>query len=134
MTKIKDRNTIYKQATSILIGLLVFILNACELKEKQEYTELKDGKILKASFVGSETCKICHQDQFKDWKGSHHDLAMQLADSTSVLGNFENTKFTSKSITSIFFKKDNDFYVNTEGIDGVYADFKIAYTFTTIFN
>ncbi len=119
--------TIIKQVTCF--GLLVFLFNSCTSKEKETYTELKNGAEVTATFVGSETCKSCHQDQFKDWKGSHHDLAMQIADSISVLGDFKNNTFTNKSIKSTFFKKGNDFYVNTESMDGTYADFKIEYTF-----
>ncbi|MCK5815572.1 MAG: tetratricopeptide repeat protein [Flavobacteriaceae bacterium] len=120
-------NVISKQVTFFV--LFTFIFGACTPTEKKEYTELKDGKKKAATFVGSETCKSCHQDEFKDWQGSHHDLAMMLPDSTSVKGNFENTKFTHQSITSTFFKKENSYYVNTQGQDGVFADFKIEYTF-----
>ena len=52
--------------------------------------------IVPSSFVGSETCKTCHQEQFTDWQGSHHDKAMEIADATSVLGNFNNVLFTHK--------------------------------------
>lgn len=69
------------------------------------------------------------QGQFKEWKGSHHDKAMQLADSTSVLGNFNNEKFTSQGVTSHFYKKEDGFYVNTEDPDGNNHDYKIVYTY-----
>ena len=29
-------------------------------------------------YVGSETCRACHQAEYSAWQGSHHDLAMQL--------------------------------------------------------
>lgn len=111
------------------IIILIALCFSCSSKEKEAYTELKDGKVVSASFVGSETCKTCHEDQYKDWQGSHHDQAMKIADSTSVLGLFEGEVFTHKSIKSKFFKKDGDYYVNTEAQDGTYQDFKIEYTF-----
>ncbi|AUC20765.1 hypothetical protein BTO15_00945 [Polaribacter sejongensis] len=88
------------------------------------------GKIIPDDhFLGDQKCKECHQDQFKSWEGSHHDKAMEIADSVSILGDFNNQKFTSQGVTSHFYKKDNDFYVNTEGPDGENHDYKIIYTF-----
>ncbi|WP_218598430.1 multiheme c-type cytochrome [Polaribacter sp. NJDZ03] len=88
------------------------------------------GKIIPDDhFLGDQKCKECHQDQFKNWEGSHHDKAMEIADSVSILGDFNNQKFTSQGVTSHFYKKDNDFYVNTEGPDGENHDYKIIYTF-----
>jgi len=81
------------------------------------------------SFVGSRSCAGCHARAFRDWSGSDHDLAMQEATQTTVLGDFDNAKFTARGVTSRFFKKDGDFYVNTEGPDGKLQDYRIDYTF-----
>ncbi|WP_243652283.1 tetratricopeptide repeat protein [Mariniflexile fucanivorans] len=80
-------------------------------------------------FLGDEACKKCHEGEFKDWQGSHHDKAMEIANDSTILGNFNDIKFTSQGVTSRFYKKDSDFYVNTEGPDGDYHDYKIVYTF-----
>ncbi|MDT0553441.1 multiheme c-type cytochrome [Urechidicola vernalis] len=112
-----------------LFGLLVFLLVSCGSSEKTEYTEIKDGKIVEASFVGSETCKSCHQETFNKWQGSHHDLAMDVANDSTVLGNFDNSRITHQDITSTFFKKDDGYYVNTQGLDGSFSDYKIEYVF-----
>ncbi len=80
-------------------------------------------------FLGDKACKECHQAEFKDWQGSHHDKAMQLADSTSVLAYFNGETYTNQEVTSRFYKKNGNYYVNTEGPDGTYQDFKIVYTF-----
>lgn len=80
-------------------------------------------------FVGSETCKECHAGEFDLWDGSDHDLAMQVATDSTILADFNNVKFKSQGVTSHFFKKDGGYYVNTEGPDGNYHDYKIEYTF-----
>lgn len=79
-------------------------------------------------YLGPESCRSCHGKQYDDWKGSFHDLAMSVAGPESVRGDF-NTTFTSQGITSKFYRKDNRFYVNTEGPDGKYHDYEVAYTF-----
>ncbi|MDC9724247.1 MAG: multiheme c-type cytochrome [Urechidicola sp.] len=110
--------------------MALIFLTACSTDKKEEYSNIKEKTIVtKSTYIGSESCKACHQEEFKDWQGSHHDLAMQIADSISVLGDFRNKTIAFKKIKSTFFKKGNDFYVNTEGYDGNYADFKIEYTF-----
>ncbi|MFD1615009.1 tetratricopeptide repeat protein [Gelatiniphilus marinus] len=80
-------------------------------------------------FLGDNTCKTCHAAEFKSWKGSHHDKAMEIASDSTVLGNFNNAEYTNKGVTSLFFKKGDEFFVNTEGPDGKYHDYKIEYTF-----
>ncbi len=82
-----------------------------------------------ARFVGRESCRECHETEFKKWLGSDHDDAMDIADETTVLGDFDNAVFTAKGVTTRFFKKDGRFMVNTEGPDGKNADFEIKYTF-----
>jgi len=115
---------------SLFFLAFLFFISSCSSDKKNNYSNIQENtKEVASNFVGSESCKACHKEEFKDWKGSYHDLAMQVADSISILGDFNNKTFRYKDIKSTFFKKGSDFYVNTEGHDGVYADFKIDYTF-----
>lgn len=108
--------------------VLLLILSSCSTKDKKEYNTIQND-FVEATFVGSKSCKSCHEEEFKSWEGSHHDQAMKIADSTTILANFNNTTFTHNNVKNSFFKKDGDFYVNTEGPDGKYYDYKIIYTF-----
>ncbi len=85
--------------------------------------------VVPAAYVGAQACASCHAKEHTAWKGSHHDLAMQVADDKTVLGNFANAKFTAGGVTSTFFRRDGRFYVNTDGPDGKLADFEIRHTF-----
>ncbi len=82
-----------------------------------------------ADHVGSKACASCHAGQYEAWSGSHHALAMQEAGAKSVLGNFENAKFSYAGVTSTFFRRDGKYFVRTDGPDGKLADFEIKYTF-----
>ena len=62
-----------------------------------------------AHYVGGKSCVGCHAEQTKAWTGSDHDLAMQVADSKSVLGNFDNASFSYAGVTSRFFKRDGKY-------------------------
>jgi hypothetical protein len=59
-----------------------------------------------ATFVGRAVCSTCHLEQERRWHGSHHDLAMQVADEETVRGNFDNATFTHRDVTTTFFLRD----------------------------
>lgn len=82
-----------------------------------------------ATMVDEQQCQGCHSEQVKDWQGSHHQLAMQAANAETVLGDFNNVTFKAEKEITRFFRNDSGFWVNTPGIDGQNADFKVAYTF-----
>ena len=46
-----------------------------------------------ATYVGAKACIECHQPEFEDWKKSDHHKAMEPANETTVLGDFNDTTF-----------------------------------------
>jgi tetratricopeptide (TPR) repeat protein len=82
-----------------------------------------------ATYVGSRNCIECHQDYYEQWKGSHHDLAMDLATPETVLGDFNDARFEHHGIHSKLFRRDGKYMIHTEGPDGQMADFEIKYVF-----
>jgi len=82
-----------------------------------------------STFVGSTQCRDCHNREFDSWEGSHHDLAMDVANDTTVLGDFNDAEFSLHGITSRFYKKDGKFFVHTNGPGGEMGDFEITHTF-----
>lgn len=115
----------FKVATFLFPFTFYLLLFSCQKNKSDSYTGLKKN----TDFAGTQSCISCHEHEYTLWKGSHHDLAMQVADSTTILGNFTNASFTSKGVNYKFFQKDGHFYVNTEGENGQYNDYKIEYTF-----
>ena len=83
----------------------------------------------KAEFVGGKECISCHQREYNLWKGSDHDKAMDIATDSSVLGNFNNVRVEFRGKQSKFYKKNDKFYVYTEGPKGVMGEFQITHTF-----
>jgi len=102
-----------------LLCLLVFSLMTCA-----NVQAANDG-----DYVGAETCAGCHRDEYESWQGSHHDLAMQPANATTVLGDFANASFTQFGVTSTFSLQDGKYLVRTDGADGALQSFEIVYTF-----
>jgi len=92
---------------------------------------IKQPEIEPPYFVGSPKCGSCHQQAFDKWKGSHHELAMAVADQSTVVGDFTNVTYRDphSGISSRFFREDDKYFVETEGPDGIVRVFQITYTF-----
>ncbi len=112
--------------TYLIAALLLF---SCHAGQNQPVDPGVDAGFLDSEFVGSKACQSCHQLEYSDWEHSHHQKAMEIADSTNILGNFDHVTFLSNGVTSKFFTKDGGYFVHTQGRDGHYHDFKIKYTF-----
>jgi hypothetical protein len=116
---------------SWLLFILVvcfFIMVSCKSQVEQTKPKVIEQPN-KAQFVERHTCIECHEEQYKEWRGSHHDLAMDVATDTTVIGDFNNSTFTAHGVTSTFYKKDGKFLVRTDGSDGELHDYEITYVF-----
>lgn len=99
-------------------------------REKENYTPISPPhQELQNDYVGSQSCKECHQKEYDEWLLSDHFKAMQHATNETVLGDFNDVTYTADGVTSRFYKKNNKFYIHTEGIEGKYQDFEVAFTF-----
>lgn len=78
------------------------------------------------TYVGSEACIDCHQDEAKAWKGSHHDLAWTEPTAENTLGDFTGTEFTLDGITSRFTTEDGTFMIESDGPDGSMTRYPVA--------
>ena len=82
-----------------------------------------------AAFVGSAACRDCHEPEYDKWLGSHHDLAMDVANENTVLGDFDDSEFSIHGVTSRFYRRDGKYFVHTNGPGGEMGDFEITHTF-----
>jgi len=96
---------------------------------KVQDTKRTGGAIQDATYIGRNACKECHAMEHELFHNSDHDLAMDIANDETVLGDFNNSSFTHFGVQSRFFKKGDEFYVNTEGPEGIMQDYRISYTF-----
>ena len=91
------------------------------------YRTLPDTAV--AQYVGRQRCIDCHQNQTEQWTGSHHDLAMDVATDSTVLGDFNDASLTHHGVTSTMYRDGDRFMVRTEGHDGDLHDFHVKYVF-----
>ena len=111
------------------IVLVALGLAASGCSEKAVHAPLTDAG---PSYVGRQVCASCHARENDLWQGSHHDLAMQVATESTVLGDFDGSELTHFGVTSTFFRRDGKFFARTEGPDGELADYEITHTFGVV--
>ena len=107
--------------------IIIFCMPAYLLKEKhfRRFPEPTP----QAAFVGSQKCMDCHKAEYDKWQDSHHDHAMDVANDTTVLGNFNNAAVEFHGINSRFYRVGEKFFVHTQGPDGKMGEFEITHTF-----
>ncbi len=123
-----------RQPRSLLLhamGVAVVLLSAaCNRADRDPSPAAMAEETGPPSWVGSEKCGECHAPEYDLWLGSHHDLAMQVADESTILADYESRPtFGHRGIDSRFERRDDGLWVRTDGEDGTLQEFRIAYTF-----
>jgi tetratricopeptide (TPR) repeat protein len=114
------------------IAALVVIVVAIPLYATRQMNQHRAGMHdvdKPATFVGRAECIDCHIAAYESWLGSHHDDAMDHANEQTVRGDFNDSVFTHNGVMSRFYRRENRFFVETEGADGEMAEFEVQYTF-----
>jgi predicted CXXCH cytochrome family protein len=116
-----------------LAALSVIVLTVPIFAIKEWITRGERGALrdtaLDVTFVGRQACIGCHDEACEKWSGSDHDLAMDVASDSTVLGDFNNATFEHGGVTSRFYKRNGRYYVYTEGPGGEIGEFEITHTF-----
>ncbi|HIK73195.1 MAG TPA: tetratricopeptide repeat protein [Alcanivorax sp.] len=110
-------------------GLFILLLVAgWRLVPSPDAVAPDSGGLADAGFVGSETCGGCHQAQYQDWLGSHHQRAMQEATDATVLGDFDDVRLDHGD-AAVFSRDGDTFSIRVAGPDGEPRDYPVRYTF-----
>jgi len=112
-----------------LIATLIIILSIPAYLLKETYFPRPAALRPAATFVGNKKCMDCHRAEYDLWQNSHHDRAMEVAADTTVLGDFNNVVVEFHGVTSRFYRKNNQFFVYTQGPEGKMGEFEITHTF-----
>jgi tetratricopeptide (TPR) repeat protein len=108
-----------------IVIVLAFPLYLARITVERSRSVVQTGPF----FTGRASCIECHKKEDDLWKGSHHDLAMDTATSETVLGNFDDFEYRHNGKIHRMFRRDGKFFINTNGPDGKFDDFQVAYTF-----
>jgi len=119
----------WRLAAVAALGVIVLSVPLYVVREIQRDAAAIPAVISDVSFVGREQCIDCHEEAYELWLDSDHDNAMDIAGEETILGDFNDSEFEHDGITSRFYRKDDRYFVFTEGPGGEMAEFEVAYTF-----
>jgi Tfp pilus assembly protein PilF len=108
------------------------MLQACTDKSSKKDTRQKPDISYEEGmkyYTGTESCRECHEKEYDEWTGSHHDLAMMKAGEKSVKGDFNDAVFDSQGVHTRFYKEGGKYMIDTEGPEGKPGTFTITHTF-----
>ena len=108
--------------TTLLLSTLVFFF----VKSSDNLAWAQNSRIINipANHPSGENCQSCHQGEWQEWNRSHHQKSMQIADDSSVLGDFNDVEISINDEPVKFYKKNNEFWVDLEN-----QKYKVEYTF-----
>jgi Flp pilus assembly protein TadD len=110
-------------------GAAWWALQQSSVKGPASVAAAPSAAALEAVFIGSAGCAGCHAAEHAAWRGSQHQRAMQHASTATVLGDFDDARFSYAGTTSTFLQRDGRFYLRTDGPDGRLAEFEVKYTY-----
>lgn len=120
----------YKWRILGLLATALIILSVPAYLVRETYMsqahEINKGEY---QFVGKEECVDCHKIEYDLWVGSDHDLAMDLANDSTVLGDFDDAILLQGDLEHKFYRKDGKFMVKTVGSEGEMEEFEVSYVF-----
>jgi tetratricopeptide (TPR) repeat protein len=112
----------------VAMAVIVLSFPLYLLKERASLIPAASGPE-EATFVGRDQCTSCHEGAYQDWLGSHHDLAMDVANENTVRADFNDTEFERDGLVSRFYMRDGRYFVHTEGLGGEVGELEITYVF-----
>jgi predicted CXXCH cytochrome family protein len=65
-------------------------------------------------YVGSKSCRECHEDQHESWYQSYHRTMTQTAGPASVKADFHNVTLTNDNTRFTLTQKNDEFWVRME--------------------
>lgn len=79
-------------------------------------------------YVGSDTCRRCHETRHETWARTFHRTMTQDATPASVLADFDDAVFEYEGVPSRFTRSGDRFFIHTLGPDGRYGRFEVVRT------
>ena len=101
-----------RSGSTFLATLLVFSGMACG--------RFAGEPAVRATYVGERRCAPCHREIHARWQASAHGRHGSVASPETVLGDFERDNvYVYRGVTSRMWRKDEKFFMETEGPEGV---------------
>jgi len=106
----------------ILLVILVFLAAVAVWSGcRDEKTAPQTGKQAlsgKATFVGSHTCRECHEERHESWLHTAHAYALRDPEPEFVAGDFNGKPIETPYFIATPYRKDGRYFIRIRGKDG----------------
>lgn len=119
LTRQKRLNYFYLSKFALSCFLMLLFLQT---------TKASEHNFQKSTLLSNQDCVSCHEQSQHDWHQSDHAKAMAIANTTSVLADFNNKGVESYGQKAYFFIKNGRYQV-TVSYDDKTDTYPIKYTF-----
>ena len=109
--------------SSLLFAIMAGLM-ACDTKSKS--TDFV--RVSEPGYTGLVRCAECHTNNYAEWKQSLHSVAMTIPTDSTVVGSFNQASRSYGGVTSRMFKRDGQFFMETQGPDGQVNAYRVDYT------
>jgi predicted CXXCH cytochrome family protein len=82
----------------------------------------------RTGYARSESCLPCHPGRHASWRRTYHRTMTQEAGPQSVVGDFDDARYTFDGVLSRFTREGGVYFVETLGPDGRPGRFAVAMT------
>ena len=120
-----DRVT--RRDSKLRVALLTSALLLC--RRQTAIAAMAPRLLLAEDYVGSTSCRSCHEEAWQHWSTSHHAKAIQAPSADSILGDFEDALYVDHGVETRFHRGNGQFLVTTEGPDRKRQEFPVRYVF-----
>lgn len=111
--------------------LFALLVIACSVEGPEQTVRPEEDSraIAGEGYLGAESCKECHQEEYDLWSHSAHARAMTEATPEFVRGDFvTDTTHTYDGVSYTMFRRDESFYIRAPTRGGSPEDFLVHYT------
>ena len=96
----------YKITSKILGALLILSLQTY-LPVRAALIYIEPPQRSRPSLTGKKSCRECHLEEYKDWEVSHDDRAIDVANDSTVLGDFSGLNLKAGEVQQVVKQLEN---------------------------
>jgi HEAT repeat protein len=79
------------------------------------------------AYVGSQTCRECHEKNYQSWSKSWHARALAKASASAMVGSWNGVHFKGESSEAWMQRKGGDYSVRTRDREGGLGDYPVSW-------
>ncbi len=99
----------------LALGAILLLIGVVRPAARQDASFGSVAAKIAPGYAGSAQCAACHTAEAAAWSASHHALAMEPADATTILGQFDGVPHEDRGASARFIRTGDAFSAEVGG-------------------